>query len=304
MERILGTIDEILDIKIIRDRQEKTLQLCQREFIIRMLKRFNMESCNGCSTPCSIKLPEVSKTKSLPDSNTPYQELVGSLLWVSLATRPYICYSVHQLSKYTKNYNNEMWNYGKRVLRYLKQSMNDSLLFSADESNSESTLIGFSDANFGDDKQDRRSTIGYCIYYNNNLVSWSSKKTDSVALSTCEAEFISITKLTQEALYFQQLINELQPESIKQFKIYCDNKSAINLATNSNDHGRSKHIDIKMSFVRDYIKAKTLRLEYLETTNQTADIFTKPLPKEKFLKHKCELNILSKDGDVEFGRDC
>ena len=76
------------------------------------------------------------------------------------------------------------------------------------------------------------------------------------------------------------------------------------MATNSNDHGRSKHIDIKMSFVRDYIKAKTLRLEYLETINQTADIFTKPLPKEKFLKHKCELNILSKDGDVEFGRDC
>ena len=76
-----------------------------------MLKRFNMESCSGCATPC-IKLPEVPEVKSTPNSNTPYQELVGSLLWVSLATRPDISYSVHQLSKYTKNYNNDMWIMG------------------------------------------------------------------------------------------------------------------------------------------------------------------------------------------------
>jgi len=150
----------------------------------------------------------------------------------------------------------------------------------------------------------RRSAIGYCIYNNNNLVLWSSKKTDSIALSTCEAEFISVAKLTQEALYFQQLINEFYSESIKQFNIYCDNKSAINLATNSNDHGRSKHIDIGMSFVRDHMQGKTLVLEYIDTTTQTADIFTKGLSREKFLKHKYELNLVSEEGDDEIGRDC
>ena len=259
-----------------------------------MLKRFNMEDCNGCATPCTTKLPEISN-ESEPDKRIPYEALVGSLLWISLGTRGDICYSVHQLSKYVKCYNNEMWTFGKRVLRYLKQTMNKSLTFSSNPNSTNSELIGYSDSSFADDKSDRRSTYGYCIYYNQNCISWSSKKMDSVALSTCETEFVSVVKLAQEAIYLQQLINELFPNSIQHFKIYCDNKSAISLANNSTDHGRSKHIDIKYHFIRELIKKKTLQLEYIDSENQTADIFTKGLNREKLNRHRLQLKIEGDD---------
>ena len=187
----MKSIHEILGIKIIRDKSSKTLKLCQKEYIERMLKRFNMEDCNGCATPCTTKLPEISN-ESEPDKRIPYEALVGSLLWISLGTRGDICYSVHQLSKYVKCYNNEMWTCGKRVLRYLKQTMNESLTFSSNPNSTNSELIGYSDSSFADDKSDRRSTYGYCIYYNQNCISWSSKKMDSVALSACETEFVSV----------------------------------------------------------------------------------------------------------------
>jgi hypothetical protein len=177
------------------------------------------------------------------------------------------------------------------VLRYLKETMNESLTFSSNSNSTNSELIGYSDSSFADDKSDRHSTYGYCIYYNQNCISWSSKKMDSVALSTCEAEFVSVVKLVQEAIYFQQLINELFPNSIQHFKSYCDNKSAISLANNSTDHGRSKHIDIKYHFIRELIKKKTLQLEYIDSENQTADIFTKGLNREKLNRHRLQLKI-------------
>ena len=186
-----------------------------------------------------------------------------------------------------------MWSYGKRILRYLKQTMNDTLIFNSKSNTNKSEIIGYCDSSFADDKLDRHSTFGYCIFYNGmNCVSWSSKKTDTVVLSTCEAEYFAITKLTQELMFFKQLINELSANSIHGFKIYCDNKSAINLATNSSNHGRSKHIDIRLFFIRELVKAKVLQLEYIKSEEQISDMFTKGLNKEIFTKHKSQLNIL------------
>jgi len=256
-----------------------------------------MEDCNGALTPCATSLPNVPNQSEV-NKNLPYDALVGSLLWLSLGTRGDICYSVHILSKYTKCYNMELWNYGKRILRFLKQTMNDTLIFNAkpgtDGNATEFRLIGYCDSSFADDKQDRHSTFGYCIFYNGmNCVSWSSKKTDTVVLSTCEAEYFAITRLTQELTFFKQLINELFANSIHGFMIYCDNKAAINLATKSTDHGRSKHIDIRLFFIRELVKSKkVLQLEYIKSEDQISDIFTKGLNKEILIKHKSQLNIL------------
>jgi len=255
-----------------------------------------MEDCNSSLTPCAIHLPEPPNKNIQPDKSIPYEALVGSLLWLSLGTRADIAFSVHTLSKYTKNYNAEMWTFGKRILRYLKHSMNDSLIFNSkidsDLIMTDSSLIGFCDSSFADDKTDRKSTYGFCLYFNGNCISWTSRKMESIALSTCEAEFISMTKLLQELLYFKQLINEILEKSINSMIIHSDNKSAITLATHSVDHGRSKHIDIKLHFIREHVKNNALQLQYLNSENQTADIFTKPLSREKFNKHKSKLNII------------
>ena len=124
----MNSICEILGIKVYRDRTAKQLKLSQKDFIIKMLKRFNMKDCNGVLTPCITQLLELPNKNFQPDKSIPYESLVGSLLWLSLGTRADIAFGVHQLSKYTKCYNSEMWSFGKRILRYLKQTMNDSCL--------------------------------------------------------------------------------------------------------------------------------------------------------------------------------
>jgi len=188
-----------------------------------------------------------------------------------------------------------MWSFGKRILRYLKQTMNDSLTFTSqitsNQFNTTSKLVGFCDASWADDKSDRRSTYGYCVYFNGNCVSWTSRKQESVALSTCEAEFIAIAKLLQELLFFKQLLNEMFDQSITSMIIYTDNQSAINLSSHSINHIRSKHIDIKLHFIRDHIKSKSLQLQFIDSQHQTADIFTKPLNRDKLNQHKFKLNL-------------
>src|SRR5580765_6085538 len=117
-----------------------------------------------------------------------------------------------------------MWSFGKRILRYLKQTMNDSLTFTSqitsNQFNTTSKLVGFCDASWADDKSDRRSTYGYCVYFNVNCVSLKSRKQEFVALSTCEAEFFAIAKLLQELLFFKQLLNEMFENSITTMIIY------------------------------------------------------------------------------------
>ena len=281
--------------KFIEIATAKQFQLCQKDFILKMLKRFNMEDCNGSPTPCVIQLPEPPNKNIQPDKSIPYEALVGSLFWLSLGTRADIAFSVHNLSKYTKCYNAEMWSFGKRILRYLKQTMNDSLIFNSqidsDRIMTNSSLIGFCDAVL---RMTRQTEINLWLLslFNGNCVSWTSRKMESVALSTCEAEFIAMTKLLQELFFFKQLINEILENSITSMIIHSDNKSAITLAIHSVDHGRSKHIDIKLHFIREHVKNNALQLQYLNSENQTADIFTKPLSREKFNKHKSKLNII------------
>ncbi len=168
-----------------------------------------------------------------------------------------------------------------RIFRYLKGTVNYGLLYTE---NASPDCVRFSDADWADDLNDRKSTSGYTFIVNGTAVSWRSGKQTSVALSTAEAEYIVLSAAAQEALWMRQLLVNLNVHVDQPVTTYEDNQSTICMSKNPQFHGRSKHIDTKHHFVRDQVEKKTITVRYCPTSSMLADIFTKGIPKEQFKK--------------------
>ena len=173
----------------------------------------------------------------------------------------------------------------KRIMRYLNQTK-DFGLFYPKECSFE--LVSFSDASFGGSRTDRKSTSGTCHFIGKSLISRFSKKQNCVSLSTCEAEYISAAFASTQVIYMQQTLKDFNI-NLTNSTIYCDNTSTINLSKNPVNHSRTKHIDIRYHFLRDNIEKGIINLEHISTENQIADIFTKPLLGNSFIKLRREL---------------
>lgn len=165
----------------------------------------------------------------------------------------------------------------KGMFRYLKGTINRKLVFR----NSNTELIGFSDADFARNVEERRSMTGYIFMLSGAAISWCSKAQRTVALSTTEAELMALVSAVQEALWLKRLENEIFIDSPKGITVYCDNKSTIHLAINNSYSQQTKHIDIRAKFVREKLKAKLIQLAYISTRENLADIHTKPMTSDK-----------------------
>ena len=228
-----------------------------------ILKKFGMESCKPVETPVDLSSKLIKATDDSEMSNKEeYQQAVGCLLYLSSATRPDITFAVNNVAKFTANPTKEHWTAVKRIFRYLKGTINYGLLYSE---NASPDCVGFSDADWAGDLNDRKSTSGYTFQMSGATVSWRSKKQTCVALSTAEAEYIALSAATQEALWMRQLLTNLSVNIEKPITIYEDNQSAIAMSKNPQFHGRSKHIDIKHHFVRDQVEKKTVTVLYCPT---------------------------------------
>jgi hypothetical protein len=152
-------------------------------------------------------------------------------------------------------------------------------------------LIQYSDANFARCKIDRKSTSGTCQFLGRSLVSWASKKQNSVALSTAEAEYIAAGHCCAQLLWMRQTLRDYGYK-LSKVLLLCYNESAIRMADNPVEHSRTKHIDIRYHFLRDHQQKEDIEIAYVSTHNQLADIFTKPLDEKTVSKVRNELNIL------------
>ena len=155
------------------------------------------------------------------------------------------------------------------------------------------TLMAYSDADWAGCVDDRRSTSGGAFYLGKSLVSWHSKKQESVALSTAEAEFIAATATCTQVLWMKRQIEDLKVQCQSPIIIKCDNQSAINISKNPVQHSRTKHIDIKYHFLKDQVAQNVVKLEFISTNEQVADIFTKPLPKDVFERLRVLLGVVA-----------
>lgn len=244
--------------------------------IEKLLHKFGMEDCKTRTTPCEIKIEYCAEDSV--DAKL-YREIVGSLIYISTCTRPDITWVVSNLSRNLDKPTYEDFITSKHVLRYLKGTIKYELKFSCN-SNKQLSLSAFCDSNWGN-SEDRKSTSGYIfnLMEGSAPISWKTRRQPTVALSTCESEFMGLCEATQEGLYLIQFLNSFNIDGISEVLIYCDNQSAIELCKSPVLKQKSKHIDIKYHFIRYHIEKETIKLQYCPSNNMVADLFTKPATK-------------------------
>lgn len=256
--------------------------ISQRGCIKDILRRFGMEDSKTVCTPMDIntKLNKPNHEADEEVQKLPYRELVGSLMYLAVSTRPDIAHVVSYLSQFNENYDKEHWTAAKRVLKYLKGTIDKGIEFER----SSTPLAGFVDSDWGNCLMDRRSYTGYIFLLSGGPISWDSKKQRTVALSSTEAEYMALTEATKEAIYLNEFLIELGFEQLTDGVLFNDNIGAKKLAENSTYHARSKHIDIRHHFVREALRDHKIVIRHLPTEEMPADMMTKALPKGKHLK--------------------
>ncbi|KAH9648420.1 retrovirus-related pol polyprotein from transposon RE1 [Citrus sinensis] len=263
------------------------LHLSQTKYIGDILQKAHMLGSKGCTTPMSAadKLYKDKGTKF--ENPSLYRSVIGSLQYVTL-TRPDIAFTVNKLSQFLAAPTVLHWQACKRVLRYLQCTADYGIQFYNSKSLS---LTAFSDADWGSDPDDRRSVGGYCIFLGSNLVSWSSKKQNVVSRSSAESEYRALALTSSEVLWISYLLQELKVQLNNTPILYCDNKSAEALASNPKYHSRTKHIELDLHFVREHIAKKEFVVEHVSSSDQLADVLTKPLSFDHFAYMRAKLNV-------------
>jgi hypothetical protein len=167
----------------------------------------------------------------------------------------------------------------KQILRYLKGTLGYGLVYAQERK--DEVLTGYSDSDVGGDLVGRRSTAGMAFYLNESLITWNSHKEKTVALSSCETEFMAATEAAKQAIWLRRLLSELTRNQPKAVVMYVDNNSAIALMKNHVFHGKSKHIDIKYYFIRECVENGHVVVKRVSTLGQKADALTKSMPTVK-----------------------
>uniref|UniRef100_A0ACD5Z493 Uncharacterized protein n=1 Tax=Avena sativa TaxID=4498 RepID=A0ACD5Z493_AVESA len=275
----MGEASYVLGVEIHRNRNKRILGLSQKAYLKTVLKRFAMESCNPLTVPMTkaIKLSGDMCPKSLEErkkmSHIPYASALGSLMYAMLFTRPDLCHSVGVLSRYQKNPGEEHWKQVRNALRYVKGTLDYYLCFNGHNLQ----LQGYTDADWQGDPDDRKSTSGYIYTLAGGAVSWCSKKQDSVALSSMEAEYIAASEAVKEGVWLREFLASLNivESASSPVTVYCDNQAAIKVSKDPKFHSRSKHIEGRYHYIRDVInRLKTVRLDFLPGVDMLADPLT------------------------------
>ncbi|PNX67846.1 putative copia-type protein, partial [Trifolium pratense] len=151
----------------------------------------------------------------------------------------------------------------------------------------------FTDADWAGSVTDRRSTSGYCTFVWGNLVTWRSKKQPVVSRSSAEAEFRALSQGICEGIWIKRVLDEIGILNFDPIKVLCDNQSAISIAKNPVHHDRTKHVEIDRHFIKENIENGTISLQYTPTSQQTADILTKAVPRKTFENLTSKLGLLN-----------
>ena len=260
----------------------------QAKYIKDLLKKFDLEDCSSAKTPMATatKLDEDSKGKKVDISV--YRGMVGSLLYLT-ASRPDIMFATCLCARFQSCPKESHMIAIKRIFRYLKGTPSLGLWYPKDTG---FNLVGYSDADYAGCRVDRKSTSGSCQFLGSRLVSWYSKKQQSVSTSTAEAEYIAAGSCCAQVLWIR---NQLRDYGLvlERIPIMCDNTSAISIVSNPVNHSRTKHIDIRYHFIREHAHNGTIELHYVPTDKQLADIFTKPLDEATFNRLVSEIGMLN-----------
>ncbi|XP_046809510.1 secreted RxLR effector protein 161-like [Lucilia cuprina] len=216
-----GVLHHFLGIEIERVNETGTISICQSQYIKDLLQEYGMENCKAVATPLETN-HQVNCTgqncKEIPQRD--YQSIIGALMYLSITTRPDILHSVAKLAQRNSNPHEEHMQAVKRILRYLKGTVNMKLEYTAGET----SIEGFVDADWGGDNLDRKSYTGFVFFIGNCPVSWQSKKQSCVALSSTEAEYMALSEAAKEAIYLKRILEEIGYTSDDPVMLNVDNQ--------------------------------------------------------------------------------
>eukprot|EP00873_Tetraselmis_striata_P001564 jgi/Tetstr1/421828/TSEL_012729.t1 len=289
----------VIGMSVSYDRPNRRITLTQTAYIKEILERFGMLDCKKSDVPmvadfCKQPLTSVSESPLLDaDGRSQYVRLMGCLLYVSTCTRPDITTALSILGSVQKEPRVMHMTALKKVLRYLKGTMHRGITLGADSTDN-LRLVGYADADFAADLIQRRSRGGYlfrlgdhgaCSYKSALMPTATQETGGGIAQSTVDAETVSLAQAIKDGIHLKMLVSEILGSPVQPLIMMEDNQGAISYATNAVISDRTKHIDVKWHFVKDHVEAGTVRVNYIATDLNTADMMTKPLPRPALEKH-------------------
>jgi len=274
----LGKMRFFLGIEVLKG--SDGIYICQKIYALEVLKRFGMMKSNLVNNPI-VPGCKVNKDKDgIKVDETYYKQLVGSLMYLT-TTRPDMMFVTCLISRYMSKPTELHLQVAKRALRYLRGTVNFGIHYKKGGSGE---LLAFTNSDYTGDMDDRKSTSGNAFLLSSCVVSWSSKKQPIMTLSTTEAEFVVATMCACQALWIKRILKELGHSNGGCTQVKCDNSSIIKLSKNLVMHGRSKHIDARYHFLRNLTREGTIALVHCGSQDQVANLMTKPLKLDAFLK--------------------
>jgi predicted peroxiredoxin len=272
----LGLMTFFLGIEI--KQNENDVFIYQKKYAKEILKKFQMEECKTVSTPMNQK-EKLSKEDGFDKVDEGYyRSLIGCLMYLT-ATRPDILFAVSILSRFMHCASEMHLKAAKRILRYIKGTIDYGVKF---ESCPTFKLCGFSDSDWAGSIDDMKSTSGYCFSLGSGIFSWCTKKQETVAQSTVEAGFIAATIAVNQVVWLKKILFDLHLQQNHKIEVFIDNQAAIAISKDPVCHGKTKHFNIKLYFLREMQQNGEVTLVYCKSEEQLADLFTKALPVSKF----------------------
>ena len=293
----LGSAKFALGIAIERDRTNRSICLSQTALIDRIVEQFGQMDAHPVDTPMVAGLQIVRPDKSIPVTEpvaswiqrTPYRSLVGTLNYLAVATRPDIAFAVGRLASVLDCYRPEHWDAAIRVVRYLKGTRTFRLTLGGHNPIRPS---GYSDSDYNNCPTTSRSIAGYCFSLGSGIVSWASHKQDHTADSSCYAEYISLHDASNEVIFLRQLLEGLGLTLPEPTYVYCDNDAARHLTEDQRWHARVRHIRVKYHSTRDLVEFDELKVLRVRSSENAADILTKPLARNDFTRLRQYLGVV------------
>nr|GEX10454.1 retrovirus-related Pol polyprotein from transposon TNT 1-94 [Tanacetum cinerariifolium] len=271
---MMGKISFFLGLQI--SQSPNGIFINQSKYALESLKKYSFKSCDPVDTPMveKSKLDDDKERKVVDLSH--YRGMIGTLLYL-IASRPDLQFTICMCARYQARPTEKHVHAVKRIFRYLRGTVNRGLWYPKDSS---VALTAFADADHAGCQDTLRSTSGSVQFLGERLISWSSKRQKSAAISSIEAEYITLSGCCAQILWMRSQLSDYGLEFNK-ILMYCDNKSAIALCCNNVQHSRSKHINIRYHFIKEQVENGVIELYFVNTEYQLADLFTKSLGIDK-----------------------
>ncbi|KAB2628036.1 hypothetical protein D8674_032831 [Pyrus ussuriensis x Pyrus communis] len=272
----LGDLKYFLGVEVARS--SKGIFLSQRKYVLDLLKETGMLGCKPVDTPIVEKHHLCLDPNQKSVDKGRYQRLVGRLIYLA-HTRPDIAYAVSVVSQFMHSPSEDHMAAVMRILAYLKSAPGKGVLY---RKHGHLRIEGFTDADWAGSVGDRRSTSGYFTFVGGNLVTWRSKKQKVVSRSSAEAEFRGMAHGICELLWLRKLLEGLGFKPKETMRLYCDNKSARDIADNPVQHDRTKHVEVDRHFIKEKLERKIVSIPFVSSDEQLADVLTHAVCSREF----------------------